>query len=104
MIINCKECKNQISHTAISCPSCGWRIPYGLREKSDYSLNEEIRFNNLTKVEQEAEIEEREKRLKKGKEEQEKKNKNWSKQQKHSEWGCFILIILFCLLMKWVKG
>ena len=47
MLIECKECGNEISHQAISCPNCGWRIPHGLREKSDSELREEIEEQNL---------------------------------------------------------
>ena len=44
MIIDCKECEKEISHKAISCPYCGWRLPLDYQDKDDSDMKEKVRW------------------------------------------------------------
>ncbi len=42
MLIPCDECMREISHTAESCPYCGYKIPPELRESIDKEIRERV--------------------------------------------------------------
>ena len=48
MLIDCIECGKEISHTAISCLNCGWRLPRDYQDMDDSEMEEKIRWDGLS--------------------------------------------------------